>query len=86
MEFEIPWTTATPDGDEVEVQVWGDRTRGDAEVRILNGLILGAIGDVRQADPPLTPAPDAVLRYGPEWVENQLSSGRRIFAFRLPRR
>jgi hypothetical protein len=84
MEYELPWTTKDPRGVEVKIQLWADRGKGDAEVRILHGLILGTIDESSDAN--LAPAPDAVERYGSEWVTTQLDYGRGVLDARLARR
>jgi hypothetical protein len=86
MEYEELWPATTPDGDAVKIELWADRGRGDAEVRILHGLVLGTVDAARMGDAAPTPAPDAIARYGSEWVDAQLLEGQGILAFRLARR
>lgn len=82
MEFETDWKARAPDGDEVTVELWGDRGRGDAEVRILHGAILGTLARASTSDMQPTPNPDAVKLYGSEWVEHQLRSASQSLAIR----
>jgi hypothetical protein len=86
MEFESPWTVAEPNGVEVEVQLWADRGRGDAEVRILGGVILGTVAEIDVDEATLDPALTAVERYGLEWVEAQLLYAQALLAKRWSRR
>jgi hypothetical protein len=85
MEFETEWSTTAPDGVSVTVELWADRGRRDAEVRILHGISLGTIEDVDVDAATLDPAPVAVERYGSEWIEAQLLYGQGIIASRLSR-
>jgi hypothetical protein len=83
-DFEAVWTVAAPDGVEVEVHVWVDWSRGDAEVRILHGLKIGDAANIRDSGS-FIPSGRAVDRYGIEWVERQLHHSMELLAKR-PRR
>jgi len=81
-EYEAPWTTKSPDGADVEVQLWSDHNRGDAVIRTRQGLILGAVAAGKAA---VKPDKAAVERYGTEWVETQLLSGQKLLTYRMGR-
>jgi hypothetical protein len=85
-DFEAPWTTRAPgeDNDEVEIQLWADRGRGDGLVRICAGPILGTVADPRQ-EQATDPDEIAVDLYGRDWVEAQLHTAQELLAFRLGR-
>jgi hypothetical protein len=85
MEIETEWPATTPDGSQVTVELWADRSRRDAQVRILRGPVVGTITVTASPDWKLSPKPDpnAVQRYGAEWVEEQLRSASQSLADRL---
>lgn len=82
LEYEASWTTRTPSGDEVEVQLWvGYRSR-DWLVRICQGLILGV---VPARDAAAEPEEEVVELYGRAWVDAQFDTGRKLLKFRWNR-
>jgi len=83
-DFEAPWTVAAPDGVEVEVQLWADRTAREALVRIRAGATLGTIDANAPGAPAIDPDADAVSYYG-DWVEEQLRYARDLLERRAVR-
>lgn len=82
MDIETEWPAKLPDGQQVMVELWADRGRRDAEVRVLRGPVIGTLTAATSADKKLIPDPHAVEQYGPEWVESQLRSASQSLAIR----
>lgn len=81
MDIETEWTTTTPDGDRVTVELWSDRGRRDAELRILRGAVLGTLAS-KIPDMESIPSPAAVEQYGADWVARELRSASQSLAVR----
>jgi hypothetical protein len=84
-EYEAPWTVAAPDGVEVEVQLWADRSAREAQVRVLGGALLGTVDASVTGPIEIDADPDAVAQYGEDWVETQLLYARDLMARRVGR-
>lgn len=82
MDIETDWPETTPDGKEVKVELWSDRERRDAELRILRGPILGTITKAATPEEQKLVTPDAIVQFGTDWVESQIRSASQSLAIR----
>lgn len=82
MDIETDWPATTPDGTKVRVDLWTDRGRRDADLRVLNGPILGTLTGAATPDEQILADPDAVVLLGTDWVEAQLRAASQSLAVR----
>jgi len=82
MDIETEWPAKTPAGRWVTVELWSDRGKRDAQVRVLNGPVLGTLTTAASPDEKTAPDPVALELYGCEWVEGQLRAASQSLAVR----